>query len=211
MVLKVEGNLTINENVILTSVKSRSGYGGPKGMVVYCTGRLTNNGTISMTRRGAKAVGENVFLWKNANNTYEYVPATGGAGGARGEGSEGGVLYRGKEGGNGVGRATGGGSGGAMLGAYAGPSAGATGTSYSRGWTGEVVVLHTVQLQMRKLMEEEGQHLVVQQLHVMMIIMLLVLEIRVELLGDTHGEHEADGTGGLLVIRANEFKNSRKH
>ena len=30
-------------------------FGGPKGMIVYCTGTLINNGTISMTARGAKA------------------------------------------------------------------------------------------------------------------------------------------------------------
>ena len=37
VVLKVEGNLTINEGVTLTAVKSAGGYGGPKGMFVYCT------------------------------------------------------------------------------------------------------------------------------------------------------------------------------
>lgn len=77
VVLKVEGNLQINSGVTLTSVASTGGYGGPKGMIVYCTGELTNNGTISMTARGGKAVGENVYLWKNANDTYEYVPAVG--------------------------------------------------------------------------------------------------------------------------------------
>ena len=32
-------------------------YGGPKGMFIYCSGKLTNNGRISMTAKGAKAVG----------------------------------------------------------------------------------------------------------------------------------------------------------
>ena len=32
------------------------GMGGPKGMFVYCTEDLTNNGIISMTARGARAV-----------------------------------------------------------------------------------------------------------------------------------------------------------
>ena len=47
-------------------------------MLIYCTGKLTNNGTISMTARGAKAEGQDVFLWKNTNGTFEYVPADGG-------------------------------------------------------------------------------------------------------------------------------------
>ena len=56
-------------------------YGGPKGMVIYCTGILTNNGEISMTARGAKAPGENVYLWQNTDGSYEYIPTIGGAGG----------------------------------------------------------------------------------------------------------------------------------
>ena len=75
VVLKVEGNLTINEGVTLTACKSENGYGGPKGLFIYCTGTLTNNGTISMTARGAKAEGQNVYLWQNENGSYEYVPA----------------------------------------------------------------------------------------------------------------------------------------
>ena len=78
VVLKVNGDLTINSGVTLTSVKNASGYGGPKGMTIYCTGTVTNNGTISMTARGAKAVGENVYLWKNEDGSFEYVPAVGG-------------------------------------------------------------------------------------------------------------------------------------
>ena len=50
VILKVNGNLTINENVTLTTCKSEEGYGGPKGLLIYCKGILTNKGTISMTR-----------------------------------------------------------------------------------------------------------------------------------------------------------------
>ncbi len=78
VILKVEGDLTISQGVTLTACKSDDGYGGPKGMLIYCTGKLTNNGTISMTARGAKAEGQDVFLWKNTNGTFEYVPADGG-------------------------------------------------------------------------------------------------------------------------------------
>ena len=75
VVLKVEGNLTINSGVTLTAVASSAGYGGPKGMIVYCTETLTNNGTISMTARGAYAKGQNVYLYKKYDGTYEFIPA----------------------------------------------------------------------------------------------------------------------------------------
>lgn len=109
IVLKVNGDLTIDEGTTLTAYASKDGYGGPKGMTIYCTGTLTNNGTIDMTARGAKAVGQNVYLFKNADNTYEYVPE---------DGSEG----------NGVDRATGKGAKGS-----GGGGEGAIGTSYSGG------------------------------------------------------------------------------
>ena len=105
VVLKVEGNLTVNEGVTLTSVKSAGGYGGPKGMVVYCTGTLTNNGTISMTARGAYAKGQDVYLFKNVDGTFEYVPKVGGAGAESKL-----ILTQGIIGENGKFRQTGGGS-----------------------------------------------------------------------------------------------------
>ena len=77
VVLKVNGNLTINEGITLTACKSDNGYGGPKGLLIYSTGTITNKGTISMTARGAKAKGENVFLWENSDGSFEYVPAEG--------------------------------------------------------------------------------------------------------------------------------------
>ena len=73
--LKIDGDLTVNSGITLTACKSDNGYGGPKGMLIYCTGTLTNNGTISMTARGAKAGGQNVYLWQNKNGEYEYIPA----------------------------------------------------------------------------------------------------------------------------------------
>lgn len=77
VILKVNGNLTINSGVTLTACKSDDGYGGPKGMFIYCTGKITNNGTISMTARGARATGQDVVLWKNNDGSYEIVPADG--------------------------------------------------------------------------------------------------------------------------------------
>ena len=80
VIFKVNGNITINQGVTVTSCKSDNGLGGPKGFLIHCSGTLTNNGTISMTARGAKAKGQNVYLWKNEDGSYEYIPAEGGAG-----------------------------------------------------------------------------------------------------------------------------------
>ena len=80
VILKVNGNLTIDNNVNVTSCKNEYGYGGPKGMFIYATGTFTNNGHISMTERGAYAEGQDVYLWKNSSD-YEYVPKTGALGG----------------------------------------------------------------------------------------------------------------------------------
>lgn len=137
VVLKVNGDLTIQEGVTLTACKSSSGYGGPKGMFVYCTGTLTNNGTISMTARGAKAEGQDVYLWQNDDKSYEYVPKLGADGGK----SKTGYSNRGSQigrasGDNGENRKTGGGGSGYAMGwrgiTLTSPRGG-NGTSYSGG------------------------------------------------------------------------------
>lgn len=82
VLVKINGNLSINNNATLTTYGTQ--YGGPKGMLLYVTGNLENNGTITMTARGAKAEGQNVYLWKNKSeaNNYEFVPKIGGIGGS---------------------------------------------------------------------------------------------------------------------------------
>lgn len=80
VVLKVEGNLTITEGVSVTAISGS--YGGPKGLYIYVTRNLTNNGLVTMSSRGAYANGENIYLWRNmskqgTNNEYEYVPMYG--------------------------------------------------------------------------------------------------------------------------------------
>ncbi|MCI9087863.1 MAG: hypothetical protein HFJ32_04865, partial [Clostridia bacterium] len=137
VVLKVEGDLTINSGVKLTSIANAQGYGGPKGMIVYCTGKLTNNGTISMTARGARAEGQNVYLYKNANNSFEYVPSSGAAGAVAKaiNGKSNTAGHPGEDGTSGSGRQTGGGGSGSAL-SYkweAWTGAGGNGTSYSGG------------------------------------------------------------------------------
>lgn len=153
VVVKVNGNLKVDENVTLTSCKNGSGYGGPKGMIIYCTGNLTNNGTISMTARGARATGEDVYLWKNANpienqSEYEFVPAVGGSGAnARTYSSssyaDAAPVYKGYDGGVGTqSRSTGGGASGGTLTNRAAnkftasSGRGGNGTSYSGGTGG---------------------------------------------------------------------------
>lgn len=139
VVLKVEGNLTINENVKLTTVKSENDYGGPKGLIIYCTGTLTNNGTIDMTARGAYAKGQNVYLFKNnttSSNPYEFVPKQGAQGALRIYNNNG-KLIGGNPGNNGELRATAGGGSGAtydnIYDASAFSGYGGVGTSYSGG------------------------------------------------------------------------------
>lgn len=130
----VKGNLTIESGVTVTAYGTS--YGGPKGLFLFVNGTLINNGTISMTARGAKAVGEKVYLWKNMDDSYEYIPATGGTGGAAIAITSGtGTVRNGNSGGNGSNRQTGGGGTGAgrrwTRNAYI--SRGGIGTSYSGG------------------------------------------------------------------------------
>ncbi len=129
LVLKYNKNLTIGSGVVISPQVRK------KGMYVCVKGTLTNNGQITMTARGAVAAGQNVYLWKNLDNTYEYIPAVGGAGAARVSRASDGETP-GIKGTNGTNRQTGGGGSGsacrwATATSYSG--AGAAGTSYSGG------------------------------------------------------------------------------
>lgn len=145
VVLKVEGNLTINQDITLTAVRDAS-YGGPKGMIVYCTGKITNNGTVSMTQRGAKAEGQNVYLFKDKNGEFQFVPGAGANGGTVTTGESGyqvatkmTAYATGRAGSSAtVARATGGGGAGRGQATSTGSAsvrtcAGGQGTSYSGG------------------------------------------------------------------------------
>ena len=150
VILKVNGNLTINQGITLTACKSNNGYGGPKGLVICCTGNLINNGTISMTKRGAKAEGQNIYLWKNKDGSYEYVPKLGAIGGSsisvtRSKQSE--YWLSGNKGKNGSERQTGGGGTGGITSwgynAKLRVAAGGIGTSYSGGVGSGAIVSHS--------------------------------------------------------------------
>lgn len=123
LILRYHKNLIIEAGAVFRpKVRKR-------GMLVWVNGELINNGTISMTARGASAPGQNVYLYKNIDETFEYVPAVGGLGGAAG-----GYNQNGYKGVDGVGRALGGGGGGGMYGTYTNRAArGGNATSYSGG------------------------------------------------------------------------------
>lgn len=130
-IVKYKGNLTIDAGVTLTA-RTRK-----KGFLVLVMGTLTNNGSITMTGKGSNAASQNVYLWQNADGTYEYVPKVG-ASGARGTASNGDRGVNGNVGGTGTNRGTGGGGGGGnSYSSYSGGGtiggAGSAGTSYSGG------------------------------------------------------------------------------
>ena len=144
VVLYVNADLTIDEGATLTTIKNKDGYGGPKGFLVYCTGKLINNGNIDMTARGAYVEGQNVYLWKNKiydednpDMEYEMVPAEGADGGTNVRGTVRYGVNKGNDGQQGTNRKTGGGGSGSPRSGenpgYVYSGAGAKGTSYSGG------------------------------------------------------------------------------
>lgn len=134
VIVKVNGNLTINSGVTVSTYSSI--YGGPKGFLLLVTGTITNNGTISATAKGAYAQSQNVYLWKNSNDNYEFVPAIGALGGAGTTAYR--TLINGNKGIDGTMRQTGGGGSGCNgnIADYSHTSyvsRGGNGTSYSGG------------------------------------------------------------------------------
>jgi len=77
-VLKVNGDLTLDTGYTLTSIKSGTAVG--KGLFVYCTGTATINGTVNMSGVTCTAEGQNVYLWKNRDGSFEYIRKNGGDG-----------------------------------------------------------------------------------------------------------------------------------
>ena len=190
VVVKVKGDLTVNEGVTVGPYYTN--YGGPKGFMLYVTGKLTNNGTIDNSH-GAYAQAQNVYLWKNTDDTFEYVPAVGAAGGARvvnvkwasNPGRNGSTVNK---------RATGGGASGITYSNWNSQTAGAggTGSSYSGGaGGGGVTAGSTVAGDGSSIGGPGGAGS-----------------------GTTGGTgnpgqtNGANGTGGLLIIYSNEYENN---
>ena len=82
VVLKVNGDLTLDTGYTLTSVKSGTAVG--KGLFIYCTGVATINGTVNMSGVTCTAEGQNVYLWKNRDGSFEYIRKNGAPAGGRG-------------------------------------------------------------------------------------------------------------------------------
>ena len=153
LILKYNGNLSVDTDRVITAQTRK------KGMFIYVANKLTNSGEISMTKKGAKAEGQDVYLWKHDNGVYEYVPAVGAEGGNQTYGystykSIGWSGYttvekneNGQAGETGYERRTGGGSSGSAIAsggsytfkcsAYAYGGKGGSGTSYSGGNGGQ--------------------------------------------------------------------------
>lgn len=119
-------NITIQSNVTLTPPHRC------KGLIIYDQGKLINNGVISMTARGCKAIGQDIYLLRD-----QMIPANGGAGGNSITATARSVGYNGNPGTNGSNRGSGGGGGGALRKGddtgRATSGAGAQGTCYSGG------------------------------------------------------------------------------
>lgn len=147
VIMKYNGNLNINNSRLVTAETRK------KGMFLYVEGSLTNSGEISMSGKGTESVGQNVYLWKNAKDNYEFVPAVGGMGGASvtantnntwNSNSKDSVYEDYNKGNEGEGRKTGGGRSGSAyaksqlkgndISAYGGKCG--NGTSYSGGISG---------------------------------------------------------------------------
>lgn len=119
-------NIKINENITLTPPYRC------KGLVIFASNNLINDGYISMTARGSIGAGQNIYLFEN-----EFVPAEGSAGGAGRTLTARSTGYSGTNGSSGSNRCTGGGGSGAIRrGDGSGTTksgSGAKGTSYSGG------------------------------------------------------------------------------
>ena len=125
LVLKYHDNLTIASGAVFRPKRRK------KGMLIWVNGELINNGTISMTARGARGTGQNVYLYKNPDNTFEYVPAVGGLGAI----PLADIAHEGVSAANATGRAlAGGGAGAARFSSRDNmPGRGGNATSYSGG------------------------------------------------------------------------------
>lgn len=74
LILRVDGDLTIQENTILQPLVRK------KGMFLFAKGNIINNGTISMTARGAIAAGQDIQVAYDNKQVLHVIPAIGGTG-----------------------------------------------------------------------------------------------------------------------------------
>lgn len=132
LILIVDGVLTVASNANLIPLVRK------KGFFVYGKKGIINNGTISMSLRGAIGSGSNLSLVKDINNTYRRLSPIGGSGASRQYVSEVTTRASGINGGNSSVIACGGGGGGAIwhglgTGYTVQSGAGSPGTTWSGG------------------------------------------------------------------------------
>ncbi|MNQ18729.1 F5/8 type C domain protein [compost metagenome] len=126
LVLKFHRNLEVPSGTFITPLTRK------KGMLIYVGETLTNNGTITMTARGANAAGQNVYMFRDTDSQLCFIPAAGAAGRAQNsQGAETAAHTWALPGFAGTGRQLGGGAPGAGRNAASGT--GAAATSYSGG------------------------------------------------------------------------------
>lgn len=139
LVLKYHKNLTVNSGVtIIPKIRK-------KGMLIFVEGNLMNDGTISMTARGAVASGQDINLLRNNDGSFEYIPAIGASGGVSLSNIN--ARLNGNVGAKGMNRGTGGGGSGGLA-SFGGSGtkasgAGGYGTSYSGGTGGGAAAYHS--------------------------------------------------------------------
>jgi hypothetical protein len=133
-IIKNYVDLTIDSGAVVTAAARC------KGLLIYCTGNATINGTLTMTARGASAAGavcditrliaNNISATETTSQTYA-IPAAGSAGGAGSNSS-----WSQNDGVAGTNGGTGGGGGGLLHPSGTLSGAGTAGTSYSGGTGG---------------------------------------------------------------------------
>lgn len=188
VIVKYHQNMTVGEAcTIIPRVRKR-------GMYLCTMGNLENHGTISMVARGAIAEGQDVYLYRNHNQTYEYIPAIGGTGGA-GRYASSGVTYNGRVGAAGTNRALGGGGSGQCN--YGTSGSGGSATSYSGGTGGGAAGYDNAKATAGSSTGGKGG---------------VGRQSRTTASGGTGnpggGPNSNSGTGGLLILYTNHLNNS---
>lgn len=115
IVVKSTGNIKIENGATIQPVSGN--FGGPKGLIIYTDYKLSmNNGSIKNTT-GCNADSQNIYLYKNNDNSYEMISkdiVSGGTGQkiSKGKGRGSSFLTSPQKGKSGTGRQTGGGGAG---------------------------------------------------------------------------------------------------
>lgn len=225
LVLYVKGNLDISSGVTLIPKARR------KGFTIFVTGKLTNNGVISMSLKGAAAEGQNVYLAHDVDRELQIVPALGALGGIAVTTSWTGNYdskVNGRSGVNAVGRQSGGGMSGDAVSGWSNPpitsGRGGQGTSYSGGagggsvvavdgsskpsFTGESAVLWKAGRAM-SWSARVWQKKAWGGLGIPNGLMVNKHTTYVGY-GNTRNDNLEEGTGGLLIIFCNQFQNNNR-